>query len=44
MYRKALVPLFMLIGLVLLASCTSKQASPTPQANMANPASVHCEQ
>jgi putative hemolysin len=44
MFRKALYPLFMLIGIVLLASCSPKQTSPTPEPNIANPASVFCEQ
>jgi putative hemolysin len=43
MFRKALVPLFLLMGWLFLASCGAKQASPAPQAGMANPASVYCE-
>jgi putative hemolysin len=44
MFRKALYPLFMLIGIVLLASCSPNQTSPTREPNMPNPASVFCEQ
>jgi putative hemolysin len=53
MSHKLLLSLFMLTGMLLLASCTSEQASPipeatmpnpAPQANIANPASVYCEQ
>jgi putative hemolysin len=43
MIRKALLPLFMLIGVVLLASCSPKQANPKQAPNMPNPASVFCE-
>jgi putative hemolysin len=34
----------MLIVIVLSASCSPRQVSPTPATNMANPASVYCEQ
>jgi putative hemolysin len=34
----------MLISLLLSAACSPAQTSPTPQAGMPNPASVHCEQ
>ena len=44
MIRKTLFTLFMLIGIVLLASCSPNPASPTPEPNMPNPASVNCEQ
>ena len=44
MFRKSIFTLFVLIGTILSASCSPKQASPTPVANMANPASVYCEQ
>ena len=44
MFRKSIFTLFVLIGTVLSASCSPKQVSPTPNANMANPASVYCEQ
>ena len=41
---KVLFALFLLIGIVFSGSCSLKQTTPTPQASMANPASVHCEQ
>jgi putative hemolysin len=44
MIRKALFTLFILVGTVLSASCSPKQTSPTTAPNMANPASVYCEQ
>ena len=44
MLRKLLFTLFMLIGGVFSASCSPNQISPTPEANMPNPASVYCEQ
>ena len=44
MIRKTWFTLFMLIGIVLSASCNPAQISPTSEANMPNPASVHCEQ
>jgi putative hemolysin len=44
MIRKTLFTLFMLIGIVLSASCSPNQTSPTPGPNMPNPASVYCEQ
>ena len=44
MIRKALFTLFILIGIVLSASCSPSQSSPTPEPNMPNPASVYCEQ
>lgn len=45
MIRKKLLTLFLLPGVVLLASCKSTaQVSPTAEANMPNPASVYCEQ
>ncbi len=37
MSRKVMLSVFMLIGMLLLAFCTSKQASPIPQATMASP-------
>jgi len=43
-FRKALFTQFMLIGIVLSASCSPSQTSPTPESNMPNPASVYCEQ
>jgi putative hemolysin len=44
MHRTALFTLFMLIGIVFSASCSPRQVSPTPEADMPNPASVYCEQ
>lgn len=43
MIRKTLFTLFMLIGIVLLASCNPAQISPTAQANMPNPTSAPTE-
>jgi putative hemolysin len=37
MFRKILLSLFMLIGMLSLAFCTSQQASPIPEANLASP-------
>ena len=44
MTRKIVFALFVLIVIALSVSCTQTQSSPTPQANVPNPASVHCEQ
>lgn len=44
MIRRALFTLFVLVGVVLSASCTPAQVSPTSQADMSNPASAYCEQ
>src|SRR5512135_1279952 len=44
MIHKTLFTLFMLIGIAFSASCNPAKISPTTQANMPNPASVHCEQ
>lgn len=44
MIRKISFSLFMLISIVFSASCNPTRISPTPQANMPNPASVYCEQ
>jgi putative hemolysin len=44
MFRKSIFTLLVLIGTFLSASCSSKQVIPTPLANLANPASVNCEQ
>lgn len=41
MYSKLIFPLFLLI---CMASCSPAQTSPTPDANMPNPASVYCEE
>jgi Tol biopolymer transport system component/putative hemolysin len=43
MLRKITFPAF-LLAITLAASCTATPASPTPQPNMPNPASVYCEQ
>lgn len=44
MIRKVMSTLFMLVCIVLSASCASKQVSPSPSgAYMPNPASVYCE-
>jgi putative hemolysin len=37
MFRKILLSLFMLMGMLSLAFCTSQQASPIPEANLASP-------
>jgi putative hemolysin len=42
--RKVLFTLFIVTSALLLASCGSQQASPTPKADMPNPASVYCEE
>lgn len=44
MQHKVWLALFMLVVFVLTGSCSSRQASPSPEANMPNPASVYCEQ
>jgi uncharacterized protein len=44
MSRKLCFATLMIIGILLVASCSPKQATPTPEANMPNPASVFCEQ
>jgi putative hemolysin len=44
MFQKSIFKLLALIGIVLSASCSPIQASPTPATNMANPASVYCKQ
>ena len=44
MTRKTLLILLVLISLQLSVACSPAPTSPTPQANMPNPASVHCEQ
>jgi putative hemolysin len=35
---------YWLIGILLLTACTSRPVTPTPEASLPNPASVHCEQ
>jgi putative hemolysin len=44
MAHKVLFTLFIVMSAVLLASCSSQQVSPTPKADMPNPASVYCEE
>ncbi len=46
MFRQALCTLFLMSALAFSASCGIKQDNPTPASapNMANPASVYCEQ
>ena len=44
MIRKTLLTLFAVIGVIFSTSCGAAQSSPTPQANMPNPASVYCGQ
>ena len=44
MTRKTWLILPVLISLQLSVACSPAPTSPTPQANMPNPASVHCEQ
>ncbi len=44
MFRQAILILFLLAGLAFSVSCDAKQDSPTPAPNLANPASVYCEQ
>jgi putative hemolysin len=44
MYRKIMFTLFILICATLFTACSPQEVSPTPEANMPNPASVYCEQ
>lgn len=44
MLRPILSTLFMLICVIVSASCGSQPSSPTPEANLPNPASVYCEE
>lgn len=44
MFRKGFFTLFMLISIGISASCSSNQATPTPEGNLPNPASVYCEE
>ncbi len=44
MIHKTWFTLFMLVGLAFSVSCNPAKISPTTQANIPNPASVHCEQ
>ena len=43
-YKKVVITGLFLMSLVLLASCGHGKTSPTPDANMPNPASVYCEE
>jgi len=44
MFHKVSQPMFVIIASLAIAACSSMQSSPTPEVNMANPASVFCEQ
>lgn len=44
MYRNKFFFLFVLVCIAGLVSCSPVQTSPTPEANMPNPASVYCEE
>ena len=44
MNRKTLLTLFFLFSILLLTSCSPNPGSPTPAANLPNPASVYCEE
>ena len=44
MSRRVWFTTLMLMSILLIASCSPKQVTPTPQANMPNPASVFCEE
>ena len=44
MLPKPSFSLYSLLVMMLMTSCTSRQASPTSQPNLPNPASVYCEQ
>jgi putative hemolysin len=44
MYRRILFNVLILICATLFTACNSQKSSPTPEANMANPASVYCEE
>ncbi len=44
MFRQALFALLLQCALLCSAACSPSQTSPTPAANLPNPASVHCEQ
>lgn len=44
MFRKALIPVLMLMSMAVLAACSPRPASPSPKAGLANPASVYCGQ
>ncbi len=44
MYRKVLLSIFFASVFFLLASCEWRRVTPTPKAEIANPASVYCEE
>ncbi len=44
MYRKVLLSIFFVSIFFLLVSCERKRATPTPNAEIANPASVYCQE
>lgn len=44
MYRKILLTLFIVTLLLSLVACTPRKVTSTPNAGLANPASVHCEE
>lgn len=44
MLRKSALTMCLLVVMVFMTSCTPRQASPTSQPNLPNPASVYCEQ
>lgn len=43
MARKISSAAFVLVGVLLLASCGTEQSTPTPSSQLPNPASVYCE-
>jgi len=44
MYTKVSLPMFVIVASVAVTACASRQPSPTAETNIANPASVYCEQ
>ena len=44
MHQLRLLSFVILMGMPLIASCSPSQVSPTPEANLPNPASVFCEE
>jgi putative hemolysin len=44
MYRKGWLILLILVSIMQVTACIPQQTGPAPEANMPNPASVHCEQ
>jgi len=44
MHQPGLLSFVILMGMPLIASCSPSQISPTPEANLPNPASVFCEE